>query len=109
MLGRALDLTPEQKAKIAAIMEAEQPTIRTLRTALREGRQALGEAVRSGAFDEDAVRTIATKQAATLTELMVVGARVESKIYTLLTPEQRTLAERLRPLLNHRLGPHRPF
>ena len=49
----------------------------------------------SGSFNEAAVRSAATKQAQTETDLTVERARVKSQIFAVLTPDQRTKAQEM--------------
>lgn len=104
-LAEVLELTPEQQEQIKSIRAAEEEKVAPLREQLREGRKQLRTAIESQPFNEAAVRTLAKSQAAIRTELIVSRARVQSQIHALLTPEQRTLAEKLRPLMKQRRGP----
>jgi len=109
-LATALDLTDEQEAQIEAIIAAERPAMRPLREQIREGRSELRNLSRQGAFDEAAVREVASRLAETKTEMMVARTRVKSKIFAVLTPEQQELAEKLQPLVEKGRGRHhRPF
>ena len=63
---------------------------------LKAGRDQLDALRKSGPFDEAKVRSIAKGQADTLIELIVAKERMKSRIYAVLTPEQRTKAEELR-------------
>jgi periplasmic protein CpxP/Spy len=103
-LAKALDLSDVQKEKISAILKAEREKIAPLRQQMAENREQLRQAALAVPFDESAVRAIAAKAAPLVTELMVSGARVKNGINALLTPEQRTQAEKLRMLMGPRPG-----
>ena len=93
---RQLDLTEAQQAEIKAFMDAGRTTLETLMTKLDAERRQLDEATKGGQFDEAQVRSLAAQQAQTFTELIVEHKRVEARLYSLLTPEQRTRFEQLR-------------
>ena len=109
MMAEVLDLTGEQRTQIKEIVAAERKATKPLVRQLREKRRELRTATESGAFDEAAVRSLAAGQAGTVTELIVAKARVKSKIFAVLTPEQRAKAEKIRPLWEGRRGHHRGF
>src|SRR4030042_1546787 len=60
----------------------------------REGGLRAAEAT---PFDEAAVRSLAASQNETRTEMIVSRARVQSKIFALLSPEQREREKKFRP------------
>jgi Spy/CpxP family protein refolding chaperone len=101
-MAKVLDLTAAQKEKVSAVLKAEQEKTEPLRQQLYENRKKIMETAFSGKFDETAVRAIAEKQAGIQTELIVSHARAKSEIHGLLTPEQRTLAQKLGPMM---MGP----
>lgn len=106
-MAEVLGLSDTQKEQVSAILKAEQEKTEPLRQQLFENRKQIMETAFSGKFDEAAVRAIAAKQAPIITELIVSHARAKSEIHALLTPEQRTLAEKLGPMMGHRHG-HMP-
>jgi Spy/CpxP family protein refolding chaperone len=71
------------------ILTKEKPTIRPLIQQLAQGHQQLAAFEQAGAFDEAKVRTIASQQSQTMTELMVQKARIKSELMTVLTPDQK--------------------
>jgi protein CpxP len=106
-MTEALNLSTEQQEKIKVIMEEHRNKVAPLRQSLAESRDKLHEAAKADSFDEAAVRSLATSQAATKTELMVERARMKSQIHALLTPEQRKLAEeKMERGMGHRGGRH---
>ena len=103
-MGEVLGLSDTQKEKVGAILKAEQEKTEPIRQQLAENREQFRKTTFSETFDEAAVRAIATKQARLKTEMMVSHARAQSEIYALLTPEQRTLAQKLGPINGPRRG-----
>jgi protein CpxP len=103
-IARELNLTDAQKAQIKEIWQAEKPTVQPLMQQLADGRKQMLAATAKGQFDQAQVQSIATQQAQVLTQLMVERAKVESKVYALLTPEQKTKAEELRQKHLDRMG-----
>ncbi len=93
---KKLGLTDAQKGQVRTIMDEERANIKPLVQKLRDGRKELRELGKSGRFDEAQVRAIAKGQADTITELIVAKQRMRSKIYEVLTPDQRAKAEKMR-------------
>ena len=103
-----LGLSDVQRAKIERILQAERDKSAPLRKKLEDNRQQLRKAELAAKFDEAAVRTIAARQAQLVTEMMVARARAHNQILSLMTPEQRTIAEKLRPPMEERGPGHFP-
>lgn len=109
-MAAVLDLTDEQEEQVEAIIEAERSSLQPLRDQMREARNELHAIVRSGSFDEAAVREVAARMSQTRTEMIVAKTRVKSKIYAVLTPEQQELADKVEPMFEQKRGRHhRPF
>lgn len=90
-----LELTDAQQAQMKDILTKEKPTIRPLFQQLAQGRQQMSQLEQAARFDEATVRTLATQQSQTMTELMVQKARIKSELLAVLTPDQKTkLAQR---------------
>ncbi len=85
-----LNLTDEQRAQMKDIMTKEKPTLGPLMQQLHQTRHELNQLEMSGSFDEAKVREVASQQAQTMIELTVQRARVQSELFQLLTPEQKT-------------------
>jgi Spy/CpxP family protein refolding chaperone len=102
-LSRALALTDAQTAELKPFLDTEHATIEGLRKKLEEAHSQIETATANGQFDEAQVRTLAGQQAQTMTDLIVEQERVKAKIYSVLTPDQRTKAAQM-----HRHGPGRP-
>jgi periplasmic protein CpxP/Spy len=92
-MARHLELTDAQKSEIKSIIESEKPTIEPIVKQLAQIRKDMRAATKGGAFDEELVRALASQQAQFLAELIVSRERIQSKIYSLLTPEQKEKME----------------
>jgi Spy/CpxP family protein refolding chaperone len=90
MMGDYLDLTDAQRTQMKAILAKEKPTIRPLMQQLAQGHQQMHQLEQAGPFDETKVRTLATQQSQTMTELMVQKARIKSELMQVLTADQKT-------------------
>ncbi len=106
-LWKKLNLIDAQRNQIKAIMSEERPKMKPLFQQLKAGREQLDALIKSGPFDEAKVQSIAKGQAATLADMIVARERMKSRIYAVLTPEQRARAEKLREAwkILHEKGP----
>ena len=91
-----LQLTDEQQDKVFNVLYAAAPALRDQGKALRIAREALMKAGTAAQFDEANVRLLANAAAKAESDITVLRARTEHQIYLLLTPAQRTQAEKLR-------------
>ena len=57
---------------------------------MAQNHQQMRQLVMANGFDEAKVREMAAQQTQTVTELTVQRARVESELYQVLTPDQKT-------------------
>jgi len=89
-LARKLDLTDAQQAQVKEIIAKEKPTFQPLMLQMAQSHIQMRQQVMAGSFDEAKVRELASQQTQILTELTVQRARVESALYQVLTPEQKT-------------------
>jgi Spy/CpxP family protein refolding chaperone len=105
-IARELNLTPEQKAQIEQIIESEKPNVRPLVLQLAEHRKQLKALGQDGNFNEAQVRAIAQQQGQTMTELIVIKERTQSRIFAVLTPEQREKAAQMRERVEQRFKEH---
>ena len=92
-IALALNLTEAQKAQTKTLFEAGQAAVAPLQQKIGEVRKQLELATANGQFDEAQVRALATQQGQLTAEMIVEHERMKSKIYGLLTPEQRTKAD----------------
>lgn len=107
-MAQELGLSDSQKKQVKELLKAEQEKSAPLRQQIEENREQLRKASLTAPFNEAAVRALAAKHAQLKTELIVSRARVGSEISALLTPEQRTQAEKLRLPTGSRHGQHMP-
>jgi Spy/CpxP family protein refolding chaperone len=103
-LWKKLKVTDAQKKEMFAIRLEERAKIKPLFQQLKAGRDQLNALRKSEPFDEAKVRSIAKGQADTLIEMIVVKERMKSRIFAVLTPEQRAKAQELRESWKARHG-----
>jgi Spy/CpxP family protein refolding chaperone len=93
---KKLNLTDAQKKEMFSIRLEERAKMKPLVQKLKAVREQLRALPKSGLFDEAKVRPIAKGQADTIIELIVAKERMKSRMYAVLTPEQRAKAEQMR-------------
>jgi protein CpxP len=93
-LWKELNLNDAQEKEMFSIRLDERAKMKPLVQKLNEGRDQL-RALPRGQFDEAKVRAIAKGQADIITELIVEKQRMKSRIYGVLTPEQRAKVEQM--------------
>jgi len=101
-----LGLTDAQQAQAKAIMEKEKPNMKPLFQQMAQSHQDIRQVVESGNFDEAKVRSIATQQSQNMIEMEVQRARVESELYQILTPDQKTKLKDLMDKHEQRMMKH---
>ncbi len=94
-ISRELNLTDAQKEQAKAIFEAQRAVEDERHAKLEELHKQIDAATANGQFDEAIVRPLASQQAQLMTEEMIDHLRLHSKLYALLTPEQRTKADQM--------------
>ena len=94
-LWKKLNLSEAQKKEVHAILDEELAKMKPMLEQLKAGREQFNALLKSGPFDEAKIRSVAKAQADTLLEMIVVREHMKSRIYAVLTPEQRTRAEEL--------------
>jgi Spy/CpxP family protein refolding chaperone len=60
----------------------------------------------SGSFDETKARGLVAQQSANITELIVQKARIESELFQVLTPEQKTTMTQFMQRREQRFAQH---
>lgn len=104
-LSYRLDLSQAQRKEIRSIWESEKPAITPLVAEFASEDKEMAQAAAGGTLDEGKVQAIAAREGTTVSKLLVERARLQSKIYsTVLTPEQRTRADKLQERWHDRLG-----
>ena len=94
-MSRALNLTAEQKQQAKAIMDSVESTASGIHAKLDDVHKQLEAATANGQFDETQVRALANQQAQLEADMKVEHFRAISKVFAILTPEQRVKAEEL--------------
>ena len=87
-LAKYLSLTPTQVEAIQQVMAREQSSFEPLITELRVARDKV-LAIGSQHTNEKQVKALADTEASLLARLIVANARMQSKIYKILSPEQQ--------------------
>ena len=87
-LASYLSLTSSQVETIQQVMMREQHSLEPLMSALRTAREKL-LAIGSEHVNEKQVKALADTEASLLARLIVANARMQSKIYKILSPEQQ--------------------
>ena len=101
-MSRELNLTDAQKQQVKAIMDSVMAIAEADHAKLEDIHKQIGAATANGQFDEAQVRALANQQAQLEADLMVEHLRAMSKVYSILTPEQRVKAE----AMHKQGGPH---
>ncbi len=94
-ISRELNLTDAQKAQVKALLDAQQATEEARHTKLEEIHKQIEAATANGQFDENTVRNLASQQAQLMADQMVDHLRLHSKMYGLLTAEQKVKADQM--------------
>jgi Spy/CpxP family protein refolding chaperone len=87
-LAEYLSLTPSQVAAVQQVMVLERQSLQPLMTQLRITREKL-LATSGDHMNEKEVKSLAQSEAALLAKLIVANARMQSKIYRILSPDQQ--------------------
>jgi Spy/CpxP family protein refolding chaperone len=87
-LSEYLSLTPSQVATIQQVMMRERQSLQPLITQMRITREKL-LVIGSNRIDEKEVKGLAQAEAALLAKLIVANARMQSRIYKVLSPDQQ--------------------
>lgn len=107
-MSRALNLTDAQKQQVKGIMDSVESTASGIHAKLEEVHKQLGAATANGQFDEAQVRTLANQQAQLEADTLVEHFRAMSKVFSVLTPEQRVKAEALHKQMGQHERRHGP-
>lgn len=84
-----IDLTEAQRDEIFTILHTEAPAVRERMKAVHKAHEALQALTMSGKYDEAKAKELAETAADNMAVLSLLHSRSESRIYGLLTPEQR--------------------
>jgi periplasmic protein CpxP/Spy len=90
-------LTEEQRDKMFEIMYEQIPALRSRERELRQSHESLTRLSRSSEFDDVKAKALADAGARAMMEISLTRARLDHKVYRLLTPEQRKQIDNPRP------------
>ncbi len=97
-----LDLTKEQKTRIAEILETSRQTTAQTREQVRTDREALRSTQRANAYDQEKVREMAHRLADSRVEMMQERHHIRQQIDAVLTPDQLQKKNEMRELHDQR-------
>lgn len=89
-MAHYLDLTDAQKDQAKQIMTNEKTTLRPLMQQMRQNRAQERQLIEAANFDQSQAAAFAAQQSQTMTQLTVERLRMQSQIYQILTPDQKT-------------------
>ena len=107
-IARELNLTDAQKEQVKSIIDAQHSAEEARETKLDDLRKQIDAATANGQFDETQVRSLANQEAQLQAESKVEHLRAHSKIYSLLTAEQRVKADEMMKQGGPHGHPHGP-
>jgi Spy/CpxP family protein refolding chaperone len=103
-MAEFLGLTEEQVTQIETIIEDEMVVIEPLRTQLHDTVQSYRDSHEPGMFDEIEFRSFLEETAPLKIDIEVANARALSRVFNVLTPEQREQMQQLRGPAGRRGG-----
>jgi Spy/CpxP family protein refolding chaperone len=103
-VAHELNLSTAQRQQIRSLWQAERPAVSGLIHEFAAESKEMDQATSHGNFDESRVQEIASRQGTTLSKLLVEKEHFTTKVYTsVLSPEQRTKADKLQSRWHERL------
>lgn len=93
---RRLDLTEAQRDQVFKIFHEQAPARREQMKAARSASQELREAALAPSFDRARAQALAEAHARALAALQLMRAESMSRVFALLTPEQRDKLQQMR-------------
>ena len=100
-IARELNLTDAQKSQMKTIFESAHASFAPLHQKMEDTDKQLEAATANGQFDEAQVRTLATQKGQLMADAIVEHERMKSKLFAILTPDQRVKAEALHKKFSH--------
>jgi Spy/CpxP family protein refolding chaperone len=97
-MANYLNLTPEQRAQAKQVMAGARQEAAPLRQQMKQNREALAAAIRSG--NDAQINQITKSEAPVMAQLAAIRAHSFEKIYATLTPQQKTKVDNLRQWLH---------
>ena len=103
MAMRELNLTDDQKIQVKAIFDSLRETVKPVLDELKANREKLMQ-LSGQAFDVAQVSEIAKRQGELMSQLIVERERAKSKIFAILTDEQKAKAKEMQDKMKDHLG-----
>jgi Spy/CpxP family protein refolding chaperone len=95
-VARSLELNPSQISAIQEQLTEHQKQVQRLVGQIVDNQRALTSVTQKGQLNEEGVRALAAKQSRIFEQLIFADARLEMKLYSLLTSEQKRRLESMR-------------
>jgi Spy/CpxP family protein refolding chaperone len=92
-----LDLTPDQRSQVRAIVDQARPSMRELRDKMRDNRKQLRQLTQAATVDEKAVRSLADAQGKLKADMIMQRSKMQVALNKVLTPAQRKQWQDMRP------------
>ena len=92
-LRRQLDMTPDQKERLAALLRERKPEIVEALGKIRSGRRKVLAAVRAEPSEEGKIREAVSAMTGPLADAAVLRSKIRREAAALLTPAQRDRLE----------------
>ena len=100
-IAQALNLSDAQKAQAKSIFQQARLTAQPVREQLKQNREALQAAIKSG--NDAQIQSISQAQGSLLGQMVAIRSQAAVKFYALLTPEQRAKADQLKQQFQQRI------
>ena len=95
-LKSELDLKPQQKMQIGAVLKERRDEILDVLTSLKDKRRVLGALTRANTVDETAIRAAARDMAESIGDAAVLKAEIHREIWPIFTADQKRTAQECR-------------
>ena len=102
-----LNLTEAQRDQVKAVFDSHQEDMKDLGDKMRTARKALQAAVSADQFDDATIRARSADVAVVEADMAVLGARIRSEVWQLLTPAQQKEAKSLQATMEQRMEQRR--
>jgi len=98
-MAKRLDLTPQQRDQVRAIVDKSRPALRVLRDKMHDNRKATRALMQQDNAREADIRKLANERGKLVSEMIVLRTRMQQDIRGVLTAEQR---DKLKQHYEHR-------
>ena len=97
-ISKYLQLTPDQQAQAKQIFASARQEAAPVRQQLKQNRQALMSAIKSG--NDAQIDQITAAQAPLMAQAAAIRAHAFEKVYATLTPDQKAKADNMRSMFH---------